>query len=73
MTLERLLAWSAGLLAVAATAAVVAAPPRPPARFVVAALGVAAALPLAFVFLRWLYSLRSRSAGRVGSRLRKLR
>lgn len=73
MTLERPLAWLAGLAVVAVVVLLGPAPPRPPDLTVVAALGVVVTLPLALVFLAWLYTFRSRSAGRVGARLRSFR
>lgn len=73
MTLERVLAWAAAILVVAATVLIGMAPPRPSEPTVLAALAVVVALPLAVVLLGWLYSLRSRAAGRVGARFRSLR
>lgn len=73
MTLERVVAWLAGIAVVAAVVLLGTAPPRPPAPVVLWALAVVVTLPLAFVLLGWLYSLRGRSAGRVGARFRSLR
>lgn len=73
MTLERVLAWLAGIAVVGAVVLVGAAPPRPPDPTVLATLAVVVTLPLALVFLAWLYSLRGRAGGRVGARFRSLR
>lgn len=73
MTLERILVWAAALAVVAAIGLIGAAPPRPPEPTVVVTLAVVVTLPLAVVLLGWLYSLRSRSVGRAGARVRSLR
>lgn len=73
MTLERLFAWTAALAVIAAIVLVGPVPPAPPEPTIVVSLGVVAALPLAVVLLSWLYSLRGRTAGRVGARIRSLR
>lgn len=73
MTLERVLVWAAALAVVAVIVLLGVTPPRPPERTVAAALAVVVTLPLAVVFLGWLYSLRSSAAGRVGARVRSLR
>lgn len=73
MTLERVSVWAAALAVTAGTVALGLSPPAPPEPTVVATLAAVVVLPLAFVLLSWLYSLRSRAAGRVGARVRSLR
>lgn len=57
MTVERITVWAIAVAAVFVSIFGYLAPPTPTAMLVVAALGVVVVLPIAFVFVGWLFAV----------------